>query len=295
MGQTAILPTVLSNDSANTSLMEITYVLNRWLKMLTNYGKLDECSLCSDIEIISRVIDSTQVVDNMWRAMVNCRYYAITKSGSVEYFMAQIEKTLKLLCRKQDCHEIRKIKRNRADQGMTERYRPLTKRLEKEKIRKLNKHMAYVDLDFDNSNDVKLIRRIVEKRAAQDVHQWNNSKNKETNEFRQRVRRATSFSLYQTSFTDYDARKRAPGTHWRIIRLSRKGKVILKSKKGYSSYEAALEACNRYVLSHPEDRIPMSAYKCEFCGKWHIGHDRETKTQDCTKDCIIEDSVALAS
>lgn len=291
MCQTAILPTVLSSENANTALMQVTYVLNRWLKMLANYGKLDASSLCSDVEIISSFIGSTQVVDNIWRALVNCRYYAITKSGSVLSFLDQIEKTLKLLCRKQDCYEIRKIKKNRADQGMTERYRPLTKRLEKEKIRKLNKHLAYVDLDFDDSYDVKLIRRIVEKRAAQDVHRWKNSKSKDSNEFRQRVRRATSFSLYQTSFTDYDARKRAPGTHWRVIRRTKKGKVILKSKKGFYSYQDALDACNRYVLRHPDDPIPMSAYKCEFCGKWHIGHDRKSKTQDY----ILVDSVAEAS
>lgn len=291
MCHTTILPTILSHESANAStLMQVTYILNRWLKMLANYGKLDESSLCSDVEIISGVIDSTQIVDNMWRALVNCRYYAISKSYSVESFLDQIEKTLKLLCRMQDCYEIKKIKKNRADQGMSERYRPLKKRLEKEKILKLNKHLAYVDLDIDNSYDVKLIRRIVEKRAAQDVHKWNNAKSKESNEFRQRVKRATSFSLYQTSFTDYDARKRAPGTHWRIIRLNKKGKLILKSKKGFSSYEEALEACNRYVLRHPEDPIPMSAYKCEFCSKWHIGHDRQIKTRDRVMDDIFGDA-----
>jgi len=29
-------------------------------------------------------------------------------------------------------------------------------------------------------------------------------------------------------------------------------------------------------MAHPEDQRPMSAYKCDHCGKWHIGHERKT-------------------
>lgn len=32
--------------------------------------------------------------------------------------------------------------------------------------------------------------------------------------------------------------------------------------------------CTRYMMVHPEDQRPMSAYKCDYCGKWHIGHER---------------------
>ena len=49
---------------------------------------------------------------------------------------------------------------------------------------------------------------------------------------------------------------------------------MLKAKLSYNSYEEAVEACNEYTINHPEDLNPMTAYKCDYCGKWHIGHER---------------------
>ena len=88
------------------------------------------------------------------------------------------------------------------------------------------------------------------------------------------ITKATSFSLYTSNFIDYDAQKRAPGTHWKVVYCSRKSKKMLKAKLSYNSYEEAVEACNEYTINHPEDLDPMTAYKCDYCGKWHIGHER---------------------
>ena len=32
------------------------------------------------------------------------------------------------------------------------------------------------------------------------------------------------------------------------------------------------------MMNHPEDTRKMSAYKCEHCNKWHIGHERAAET-----------------
>ena len=32
------------------------------------------------------------------------------------------------------------------------------------------------------------------------------------------------------------------------------------------------EAARRYNLRHPRDKRTVSAYRCAYCGKWHIGH-----------------------
>lgn len=276
MCQTTILPTMLRAESVNSDLMRLTYVFNRWLKMLLSYGKLDETSLGTDLDLIANVMGNHSLNPRLKRDISICRFYAISEIKSNQALTDTLKKVLKKLCKFQEDSHVRRLKKIEANQGMTERYRPLSKKLEKEKIRRIGKHLSFTDINTDDSYEVKLIRRIVEKRAAQNVHRLTSKRNKETNQFRQSVRRATSFSIYNTNFTDYDARKRAPGTHWKIY-YTNKGKKMLKSKKGYESYEEAIEVCHSYILAHPEDRLPVAAYKCDFCGKWHIGHDRKAE------------------
>ncbi len=142
----------------------------------------------------------------------------------------------------------------------------------KEKIRKIGKELTFTDWRTDDNETTKLVRRIVEKRAAQAVHKTVSKRDRKTNRYRQAVRRTTSFSLYSKRYRDYDSQLRAPGTHWKVMRQTSKGKKVLAAKICYSTYEEAEEACKRYLVYHPEDSSPVSAYKCDYCGKWHIGH-----------------------
>lgn len=158
-----------------------------------------------------------------------------------------------------------------ADQGMTERYAPLSRRLSREKIRRINKEIMYADMN--DAVTSRLVRRIVEKRAAQTVHQSMGSHDKNTNRYRQSVRRATSFCLYHRTFAEYDVQLRAPGTHWKVVKQNN-GKRVLRSKIAYDTYVEAMESCAHYMLYNPDELYAMTAYKCEHCGKWHIGHDR---------------------
>ncbi len=57
----AILPTTLSADQFGNELTNLTYVFNRWLKMLTSYGKLDESGLDEDFTAIAKVVKADGV------------------------------------------------------------------------------------------------------------------------------------------------------------------------------------------------------------------------------------------
>lgn len=274
MCYTAILPTTARTGNENSALLNLTYVFNRWLKMLTSYGKLDESGLQDDFTAIARVIKSQDVKKDIKRAVQRCRDYALAEVVRISDLVRSLSSALALMCKAQENKELRKVKKSYADQGMTERYRPLTKRLSREKIRKIGREVIYTDRHTDDAETTKLVRRIVEKRAAQEAHKNAGKHDRETNRYRHSVIRAVSFNLYNRKYAEYDAELRAPGTHWKVQKHHSKGKKVLVAKFSYSTYEEAVEACTRYMMAHPEDPRPMSAYKCDYCGKWHIGHER---------------------
>lgn len=274
MCYTAILPTTTKSSRFNQDLMDLTYIFNRWAKMLTHYGKLDEDSLNDDFTLISRVLRDTKINKTLKQLIVRCRDQVLF--GHFNSIVANLTKTLKALCLALEDGNLLKIKEQRKDQGMTEKYRPLTKRLAREKIRNIGIEIMYTDSHSDDAKTTRLVRRIVEKRAAQAVHKNQGHHFRETNSFRQNVRRATSFSLYNITFTEYDAAKRVQGTHWKVLYRA-DGQKVLKRKHSYNSYDIALDACRQYEKKHPEDSRPITPYKCEHCGKWHIGHLRDTE------------------
>lgn len=270
MCYTAILPTTLTADQLGNDITHLTYIFNRWLKMLKNYGKLDETGLDDDCIVISRVIKAEGTAKELRRAVQRCRDYAFSAVSRIEDFSRSLTLVLRKLCNAQENKAVKRIQKGYADQGMTERYRPLSRRLAKEKIRKIGKEVIFTDSKTDDRETTRLVRRIVEKRAAQTVHKKAGKVDRMTNRFRQSVRRATSFSLYNTQFAEYDVQLRATGTHWKVRR--RKGKKILYAKFSYNTYEEAVEASRRFEQNHPDDPRPISAYRCDYCGKWHIGH-----------------------
>lgn len=276
MCYTATLPSVIKAENFNSDLFSLTRIFNRWLKMLKNYGKLDDTSLQDDFTVIAKVVKSHETKNDIRRAAKRCRDYALAETMRIADLVRYLTAALKCLCNAQESKEVRKIKKAYADQGMTEKYRPLSKRLAKEKIRKIGREVIYTDYHTDDSETTRLVRRIVEKRAAQEAHKNAGKHDRETNRYRHSMQRAISFNLYNKRYTEYDAELRAPGTHWKVGTHNSKGKKVLVAKFSYNSYEEALEACAHCMTAHPEDPRPMSAYKCDYCDKWHIGHERLT-------------------
>lgn len=275
MCHNAILPTTIDPSEINNELIQLTYTFNRWLKMLTSYGKLDATGLNEDFTLIAKVLKQQGIKKDVKRTIRRCRDYALARVLRVEDLVRSLISALNMLCKTQVSKEIRHIEKEWADQGMTERYRPLSRRLAREKIRKIGREVIFTDRHTDDRETTRLVRRIVEKRAAQAVHKFARKMDRQSNRFRQSVRRATSFSLYNKSFADYDARLRAPGTHWKFADPASKGKRRLVAKFSYNTCEEAEAACKRFVENHPNDPRPMSAYRCDYCGKWHIGHRAE--------------------
>lgn len=270
----ATLPSVIKSENFNSELLNLTRIFNRWLKMLISYGKLDDTSLQDDFTVIAKVVKSHETKKDIRRAVQRCRDYALAETMRITDFVSSLTSALNHLCNAQESKEVRKIKKAYADQGMTEKFRPLSKRLAREKIRKIGREVIYTDQHTDDAETTKLVRRIVEKRAAQEAHKNAGKHDRETNRYRHSMQRAVSFNLHNTRFMEYDAELRAPGTHWKVSTHNSKGKKILVAKFSYNTYEEAVEACSRYMMAHPEDQRPMSAYKCDHCGKWHIGHER---------------------
>lgn len=274
MCHTAILPTAIKAEEMNSSVSNLTYIFNRWLKMLQSYGCLDFDTLDKDFHVIDSVLRDSENCKKFRYVVERCRNLALSEILDIPELMDALKVALNQLCKAIEDKAVKRVKRRYADQGMTERYRPLSRRLAKEKIHRLGgKEIAYTDPDTDNSYTTKLVRRIVEKRAAQTVHKNSGKGPRFTNRYRQSIRRATSFSLYNAQFTDYDSEKRTTGTHWKLT-FSHGKRRMLKGKVCFCSYEEATEAASQFMLAHPEERRPMSAYFCEHCGKWHIGHDR---------------------
>ncbi len=268
----ATLPSVIKSENFNSELLNLTRIFNRWLKMLISYGKLDDTSLQDDFTVIAKVVKSHETKKDIRRAVQRCRDYALAETMRITDFVSSLTSALNHLCNAQESEEVRIIKKAYADQGMTEKYRPLSKRLAREKIRKIGREVIYTDCHTDDAETTRLVRRIVEKRAAQEAHKNAGKHDRETNRYRHSMQRAISFNLYNKRYTEYDAELRAPGTHWKVGTHNSKGKKVLIAKFSYNTYEEAIEACTRYMMAHPEDPRPMSAYKCDYCGKWHIEH-----------------------
>ena len=281
MCYSAILPTVVSESQSQSELLSLTYIFNRWLNLLNKYGRLDQANLGNDMLILEKVITVKGLRKDIKRVITRCRNYALNELVFRKDIMKALTVALKLLCDALEDKTVAKVKANHDDQGMTERYRYLVRKLAKEKLHHSGQEIMFTDSSVDSSETNKLVRRIIEKRAAQVVHKYTSKRDRESNRFRQSVRRATSFSLYHKAFTEYNPKLRAPGTHWRLFYRAGKGKV-LKAKKAYSTYEEAIEACHVYQLSHPDDTRPTSVYKCAHCGKWHIGHMFELAVVEST-------------
>lgn len=244
MCSTAIRPVFVKAENFNSQFSNLSFMLNRWLKMLTNYGHLDERSINDDFTAISAVLRDNDFPKSLKTILSKCRDYAMAGECFIDCLKYTVKKMLNALCRHMEEPAIKKIRKKMADQGMTERYAPLSRRLSREKIRRINKEIMYADME--DAGTSRLIRRIVEKRAAQAVHQSIGRHDKNTNRFRQSVRRATSFSLYHRTFAEYDAQLRAPGTHWKVVKqkmASVYSAVRLLTKHMKKRWRLALSTC----------------------------------------------------
>lgn len=274
-----IIPILIGESAGNEVLKNLISVLNKWNKMLETYGKLEVTSIDSDVRTIDMALPSLERFVNLRKQIAVCKYYAMHEGGNIKRFIEYIKNCLSFLKRVMEDGRVKQIRKKYENQGMTERYNPLSRKLAKERIKKIDKPFISAAID-DDKKTCRLVRRIVEKRAAQEVYRIGKYKEKYNNSFRQRVRRAVSFNLYKATAPEYDPKLRQNGTHWSVAYKSHVKGKYLTSKKGYDTYEEALAASERYMDYHPYELQKMQPYQCAHCTKWHIGHERTWASKD---------------
>ena len=166
-------------------------------------------------------------------------------------------------------------------QGKMKKYETVTRKIYKEKLKFYNDtELKNFDIDLADGGMTKKVRRIVEKRMCQEYHRkYGKSVNYGRFDSYQ-MKSATSFQLHNLGLAECKkGYTRSQSTHWKKVYDPIEGKVVLKKKAGYTTYERALVAAQEQVIRHPEDPRPIHVYKCAHCHQWHIGH----YTPECEK------------
>lgn len=274
MSYTMVMPTVLRVDENNESLAKMAYVLNNWVRMLVSYGKVDVARLTSDFNLLQSIIKCADTPKHIKRSLTSCRDRLLKNNAVIDDLVSYIKKVTSLICDELEDEDVANLKHSRTDKRMTKRYSNLVKKIKGIKLNGTSVRLCDTDIDTLDKQTARTVRRIVEKRAAQNVAHTSKNREECGNAFRQAVRRSTSFSLFASYREEVDNPYRDANSHWTIIVDKNTGAFIRKKKIGYNTSEEAEVACIEYMKAHPEDEIPMSAYQCPTCGKWHIGHDR---------------------
>ena len=79
--------------------------------------------------------------------------------------------------------------------------------------------------------------------------------------------------------------KRENNSHWMILTYNPDGTPNqTKAKKAYDNDKDAISAARR-INAFGHDIHKMTTYKCNFCGKWHVGHNHTILTNKEKKRC----------
>lgn len=79
--------------------------------------------------------------------------------------------------------------------------------------------------------------------------------------------------------------KRESNSHWMILSYNMDGTPNqLKPKKSYNDDKDAIAAARR-INAYGRSIHKMVAYKCNECGKWHVGHNYTILTDKEKKRC----------
>ena len=74
-------------------------------------------------------------------------------------------------------------------------------------------------------------------------------------------------------------------SHYTIYAYDALGKPLYKAKKGFLTEIEAVLRCFQINLA-PHSIHKVVAYKCDKCGKWHIGHHKNITLTDAERQKI---------
>ncbi len=246
--------------------------LEKWATSLINYGKVDRWKINDDFIILNNFI-SGNVSTEAKIAVRACRDYVISEDYDADILLSKLKKAKRIIESSKN-YQSRNGAQNNHFLTESKRYETATKKIYEEKLRfRDGQYLKSFDIEIEDVASTKKVRRIVEKRMGQAYHHQHKQYNREDGHKRFYMKNAILFQLHNLGQIECGiGTYRSEHTHWKKTYDSVTNKKVLKAKKAYSSFEKADEAANKYNIKHPNEVIPMSAYKCDYCSKWHIGH-----------------------
>ena len=156
----------------------------------------------------------------------------------------------------------------------SERYRDTTRKIYGERLHFAgDMSLRNFDVNMAAASDSRKVRRIVEKRMCQAYYRQSHGHGRtDSNRDRHGMRRAVSYQLHNLGQIEEVAPRRA-GSHWKPAIDCVTGQSVLKPKQSYDTMDEAVAMAKRYTERHPNESLPMVAYKCAHCNKYHIGHE----------------------
>ncbi len=250
----------------------IQTTLKRWASSLSNFGKVDQWNIEEDYETLTAFI-SSDGYKAARKAVRECRDYAMTESCKAEHLLSMVQNANNILSRQSRGKENDRTKMIESV-GQAKRFMSTTKKLYSEKLKCMDgKYLKDIDITMEDGATSRKVRRIVEKRMCQAYHRQHKNCSHVGGRDRHYMKRATSYQLYNLGQIECETGVcRTESTHWKRTYDPITGEVVFKKKMAYSTYEEAAEAARQLMLSRPNDKRLVSAYKCAYCGKWHIGH-----------------------
>lgn len=250
----------------------IQNTLKRWELSLINFGKIDQWNINKDYNILCAFIAKGKS-KTARSAVRECRDYSISLSCDAAILLSKVQNANRILNKPDDSRINREMKKFNSV-GQTKRYESITKKLYTEKLRfKEGQYLKDIDILMEDKATSRKVRRIVEKRMCQAYHRQHKIFPRYDGHDRHFMKRATSFQLHNLGQIECkEGICRSQFTHWKKTYDPIAGKIVFKKKMAYSAYEEATAAARQHMAMHPEETVPVTAYKCAFCDKWHIGH-----------------------
>ena len=250
----------------------IQTTLKRWESSLVNYGKVDQWNITEDYATMASFISSCGLKAAR-KAVRECRDYAMTASCKADYLLSLVQNANNILSKNIGGKVNSQFKKSDSV-GQAKRFESTTRKLYSEKLKCMDgKYLRDIDITMEDGAISRKVRRIVEKRMCQAYHRQHKNSGQNGGRDRHYMKRATSFQLHNLGQIECETGVcRTESTHWKRSYDPITGEVVFKKKMGYSTYEEAMEAARQFSIRHPEDKRPISAYKCAYCGQWHIGH-----------------------
>lgn len=253
---------------------EIKQIICKWNASIENYGKLDAWQLDKDLAKVDNYV-SMAAPSSCTNALRRTMYFATTNTPDIQKLRNSIQTSIKKLS---VVITESQYGTSSTRSSFAETLQFATRKLYNEKVRfKDNRYLRNIDTNFEDGDTTRKVRRIVEKRMSQAYYRTRKgfTCNKDRKD-KVGEQRAISFQMRNLGQIDItEGSTRTDATHWKKTVDQFTGKIVMKPKKIFDTYDEAAEEANKRNLEMNRKGLAgprFSAYKCAYCGKYHIGH-----------------------